>query len=66
MPALSVNVHSTDESHSPDMRKFTKISPTAVQHVAVALERALPCSTMLPLETVASQGGDLEAVMVAQ
>lgn len=66
MPALSVNVHSTEESLSLDMRKFMKRSPTAALLVAAALERALLCLTMLHLVTVESLGGDLEAVMVAQ
>lgn len=66
MPALSVSVHSTAESHSPGMKKFMKRNPTGVQRVAVASERVLPCSTMPPLETVASQGGDPEAAMEAQ
>ena len=52
---------------SLDMRKFMKISLTAVQLVAAALERALLCLTMLPLAHVTNQEGDqdLEAVMVA-
>lgn len=66
MPALFVSVRSTAESLSLDMRKFTKTSPTAALLVAAALERALLCLTMLHQVTVASQGGGLEAVMVAQ
>lgn len=66
MPALSASVRSTVESLSLDMRKFTKRSPTAALLVAAALERALLCLTMLHQVTVASQGGDLEVVMVAQ
>lgn len=64
--APSVSVHSTAENLSLDMRKFTKRSPTAALLVAAALERALLCLTMLHQVTVASQGGDLEAAMVAQ
>lgn len=65
MLVLPVRDLSTAVSLSLDMKKFTRISLTAVQHVAAALERAHLCLTTLLLAHVTNQGGDRGAAMAA-